>query len=70
MTRCEGYVRKGGAFTLGPVTWHQCTNEAIVSITFNQNQEGKTTLPACAECWERCREAPNIEIFDVQPIDK
>lgn len=30
--RCEGYVRKGGVFTFGPVKWVQCENEAVKSI--------------------------------------
>jgi len=48
--RCEGYRRLGGAFTLGPSTWTQCKNKAIVSLLVKQN--GKTQrLPACQKCW-------------------
>jgi hypothetical protein len=49
--RCEGWRRYGGAFTLGPVTWKQCKNEAIVILEVVQ--DGKIeSLPGCATCWQ------------------
>jgi hypothetical protein len=49
--RCEGYRRYGGAFTLGPVRWEQCDENAIVMIKIVQDGE-KKTFPACQECWK------------------
>jgi len=49
-TRCEGWRRRGGTFTLGPVTWEQCDNNAIVNLTVVQEKE--ETLPACKVCWQ------------------
>ena len=70
--RCEGWTRKGGAFTLGPVIWHQCENEAIVNIEFEQTWEGKKEdvkiLPACKECWQKCIDEKKITILQVEPI--
>lgn len=64
--KCEGYRRYGGAFTLGPVKWEQCTNEATVNITFVQ--DGKEhTLPGCLECWQECIEN-KLDIKSVNPI--
>ena len=65
--RCEGWTRKGGIFTLGPVTWHQCENEATVMIKFKQGDEDITTLPGCPKCWQKCIDADNIEILSVEP---
>lgn len=70
--RCEGYTRKGGVFTLGPVIWHQCENEAIVNIEFEQIWQGKkeeiTILPSCKECWQKGIDSENIKILSVEPI--
>ena len=63
--RCEGWRRNGGAFTLGPVTWEQCKNDAIVMLKVKQGKIEE--LPACAECWEEGREN-KIEILEVKPI--
>lgn len=64
--RCEGWRRNGGAFTLGPVTWSQCENEAIVELTVEQ--EGKAeTLPGCAVCWQEAIDS-GIKIIKVVPI--
>ncbi len=66
--QCEGWRRYGGAFTLGPVTWRQCTNEAIVTLTVTQ--DGKTEqLPACLECWNEAVEN-NITISAAIPVDQ
>jgi hypothetical protein len=66
--KCEGWHRHGGAFTLGPVTWRQCKNEATVLLTVKQ--DGKTrTWPACNTCWENARDPQwKITIVDVKPI--
>lgn len=56
--RCEGYIRHGGAFSLGPIRWEQCKRRAIVNLEFRE--KGKRhlkMLPACAGCWRRVREA-------------
>ncbi len=66
--RCEGWIRKGGAFTLGPVEWTQCENESIVMIKFKQGDEDVTTLPACKGCWQRCIDSNDIKILSAKPI--
>jgi len=53
--RCEGYRRYGGAFTLGPVKWEQCKNDAIAIIECSQDGETKE-FPACTECWNEAIE--------------
>lgn len=67
--RCQGWRRHGGAFTLGPVTWHQCTNEGITMLTVLQEGE-EQTLPACQTCWQEalCNEA--IMIIRIGPMPK
>lgn len=64
--RCEGYRRHGGVFTLGPVTWEQCDNDATVTLTVVQDGE-ESTLPGCVTCWNECIER-GIEIKSVAPI--
>ena len=65
-TRCEGWRRYGGAFTLGPVYWVQCNEQGIVALTLRQ--DGKTkTLPACKTCWQECIDN-KIEIVKVVPM--
>jgi hypothetical protein len=68
--RCEGYIRKGGAFTFGPVTWYQCPNQASVTIKFEQDNDGtkEGEMPACNECWERARHNSHINIIWVKPL--
>ena len=63
--RCEGWRRYGGAFTLGPVEWRQCENDAIVLLKVRQ--EKIEELPACAECWKEVLEN-KIEILESKPI--
>lgn len=54
-TRCEGWRRRGGAFTLGPVKWYQCENAATVEIAVAQ--DGQTVkYPACPDCWREATE--------------
>jgi hypothetical protein len=63
--RCEGWRRYGGAFTLGPVRWEQCSNEAIVMLTVKQ--EKVENLPACKACWQEAIDK-KIEIVKAEPI--
>lgn len=65
--RCEGYHRRGGAFTIGVPQWEQCKEMAIVQLVVNQ--EGKeSTLPACEHCWKEARSRPVIQILEVKPL--
>ena len=63
--QCEGWRRNGGAFTLGPITWKQCENEAIVMLTVKQ--EKVEDLPSCMECWLEAIEK-NIGIIKAVPL--
>jgi hypothetical protein len=63
--QCQGYRRHGGAFTFGPVTWKQCTNDAIVMLTVKQEKAER--LPACNDCWKECIEK-GIKIIKAEPI--
>jgi hypothetical protein len=59
--QCEGYRRTGGAFTIGPVKWEQCPEDAVVILTVEQ--EGKTQdFPACLKCWKETLENDQISI--------
>jgi hypothetical protein len=70
--RCEGWVRHGGAFTLGPVTWEQCPNDATIMLTVVRKKGDKLppTLPACGSCWQRCIDDTNIKIVKVELIKR
>lgn len=63
--KCEGWTRKGGAFTLGLPVWSQCESEAIVMIELEQ--EEIEILPGCTICWEKAIER-GIKIISVTPI--
>lgn len=63
--QCEGFRRYGGAFTLGPVTWQQCKEEATVELEVKQDGEVKK-FPACVRCWRECIDN-KIEIISVEP---
>ena len=63
--RCEGWCRKGGAFTLGPVKWSQCENEAAVMLLVKQETE--EGFPTCMECWREAIER-GIDILDSHPL--
>ena len=66
---CEGYRRRGGAFSLGPMTWEQCPNNAVVILTLKQKGEPKGEMPACAKCWEEARDPRwGIKIISAKPI--
>jgi hypothetical protein len=62
--KCEGYRRRGGTFTLGPVVWEQCKGNAIVMLQTVGNDK---PLPACNICWQECVDS-KIEIISVKPI--
>lgn len=65
-TRCEGRRRYGGAFTLGPVRWEQCKEDATVTLKC-EDCGTVDTLPFCQVCWDeglRC----GIKIIEAKPI--
>lgn len=65
--QCEGWRRSGGAFTLGPVQWKRCENDAIVNLTVEQ--DGKIqTIPACMQCWGEGLER-GIDVKSATPIE-
>ena len=64
--RCEGYRRRGGAFTLGPVSWSQCIESGVVMLTVEQDGETQT-LPACNRCWKEVIEN-NVPVLKIEPI--
>jgi len=64
--RCEGWRRRGGAFTLGPVVWTQCDQPGIVMLTFIDDSKTRT-LPACKKCWQECIDN-GLTIKKVEPI--
>ncbi len=63
--RCKGWRRNGGAFTLGPVNWERCPNDAIAMLTIKQ--EKVEELPACKTCWLEAKEA-GLTILSAAPI--
>ena len=69
MMRCEGWTRKGGAFTLGAPEWKQCENEAVVNLTFEQDGEIQT-MPACLDCWKTAKTADysQAKVVAAEPI--
>lgn len=67
-TQCEGWRRKGGAFSFGPVTWSQCENEA--TVTLEVVQDGKSiAFPACFTCWSEAI-AKEFEIASAEPQEQ
>lgn len=67
MMQCEGWRRKGGAFTMGPPEWSRCENDAIVMLTVTQESTQK--MPACDACWREAIER-GIKIELVHPLDE
>jgi hypothetical protein len=66
--RGEGWYRHGGVFTLGPFTWRQCANPAIVMLSVrNKDEKETTTKPSCAKCWQKCIEE-KLTITGVRPL--
>jgi len=64
--RCEGWRRKGGAFSFGPVKWSQCENDAIVVLKVKQDDK-VADFPACIECWNEANER-GIRVLEAKPI--
>ncbi len=64
--RCEGWTLPGSFMTLGPRTWRQCENEAIVILEVKQEKIEKQ--PACMDCWKRGIKE-GIEVLSVEPVD-
>ena len=64
--RCEGWRRYGGAFTLGPVEWKQCGEEAVVTLEVVQDSE-VATFPACMTCWGEAIDK-GVEILNATPL--
>jgi hypothetical protein len=68
--RCEWWTRTGGAFSLGPVSWSQCTNDATVMLEVEQVDTGVkevTKQPACMDCWKSTKDSA-IKILSAEPI--
>jgi len=65
--QCEGYRRRGGVFTLGPVSWSQCSNQATVQLTVTQERQTKT-FPACEVCWKEALHSSAIKIKKAVPV--
>jgi hypothetical protein len=67
-TRCQGWRRYGGAFTLGPVRWEQCKEKPTVMLRFKDKEDGKVrTMPACQKCWQECIDT-GVKILKATPI--
>ena len=68
-TRCEGWRRYGGAFTLGRAEWKQCENDATLLIS--TVEDGKESeVPSCERCWREAVGTQSIAILRVEPIGK
>lgn len=66
--RCEGMRRHGSAFSLGPVRWEQCKEEATVRLLLLQKDGEVEKLPACPKCWQECIDTLGIEVQGAEPI--
>jgi hypothetical protein len=64
--RCEGYRRRGGAFTLGPVVWEQCGNDAKVELIIVQDGK-KSVVPSCTFCWNEAMSNDKIQVKSAKP---
>ena len=64
--RCEGWTRKGGAFTWGTPIWSQCENDAIIMLEVEQEKIEKQ--PACIDCWKKGIKK-GIKILSVEPLN-
>ena len=68
MTMCEGFRKHGSMFTLGPITWKQCEDEAVVLIEVKQDGV-IASFPACNTCWKEAISNKGIEIISTVPLD-
>lgn len=66
-TRCEGWRRHGGAFTLGPVRWEQCEKDAAVKLEVEQDSV-KQLVSVCLTCWREGR-MRGIKILSAEPLN-
>ena len=71
--QCEGWIRRGGAFTLGPVSWEQCKSDGIVILKIRQKIDKPKiqSLPACQECWTKVKDNKSdngAKIISVEPL--
>ena len=69
-TQCEGWRRKGGMFTFGPVHWRQCENEAKFILTVKQDGKKQKPMPACTVCLKECEATKGIDVLKAEPITK
>lgn len=51
VSRCDGWHRRGGAFTMGPVTWSQCSKVPDFHLRIDQG-DGVEHFYCCVECFE------------------
>lgn len=69
--QCEGFRRKGGAFSFGSPSWKQCEEKATIYITVIQNGV-EEKMPACPTCWKEAIEKESVEkeitITKTEPI--
>lgn len=62
LNQCDGWVRTGGAFTVGGTPeWEQCKNEATMVVTVQQ--ETIEDMACCDECLQRIGDY-NIPVLD------
>jgi hypothetical protein len=64
--RCEGYRRRGGAFTFGPVVWKQCGNDAEVELIIVQDKK-KSAVPSCVFCWNEAISNDKVQVKSAKP---
>lgn len=65
--QCEGHRRRGGAFTLGPVQWEQCPNDAVALVTVKQDGTTLKDSPACQVCIDEGK-AGGVKYLKMKPI--
>jgi len=68
VSKCQGWRREGGAFTLGPVVWRQCDGKPVVRMNVRQEGEETGDLPSCERCWRGADANPEVEIVSVKPL--
>jgi len=67
--RCEGMRRHGGVFSLGPVTWRQCADNAVVILKVKQKGEKAKEIPSCLQCWKEAQDPRwDIKILNAKPL--
>lgn len=68
-TRCEGWRRYGGAFSLGPVSWEQCKDNATVTAVFTNlgDKKGKR-MPACDHCLREAQTTTGMKVTGIKKL--